>query len=147
MAVLGRTTLYRLARAIIDAFGFRLDHLFGFYDNTKSWAGSKIRYELNVDLEGKENIIEPEEIFKGLPPEKLKHLFKNRPIRKGVKNTKVSQVFEKPRQRMLFLFDYGDEWHFIVELKKIVEPEQNIKYPTILETFGEAPEQYPEYEF
>ncbi|WP_213075151.1 hypothetical protein QQE94_00580 [Fervidobacterium pennivorans subsp. shakshaketiis] len=74
-------------------------------------------------------------------------LFENRPIRKGVKNTKVSQVFEKPRQRMLFLFDYGDQWHFIVELKKIVEPEQNIKYPAILETFGEAPEQYPEYEF
>jgi len=50
IAVLGRTTLYRLARAIIDAFGFRFDHLFGFYDNTKSWASSKIRYELNVDL-------------------------------------------------------------------------------------------------
>ncbi|XEY09394.1 hypothetical protein QO062_09500 [Fervidobacterium pennivorans subsp. carthaginiensis] len=126
----------------MDAFAFRFNHLFGFYDNTKSWANSKIRYELNVDLERKHN-----KSRGNIRRSSTRKLFENRPIRKGVKNTKVSQVFEKPRQRMLFLFDYGDQWHFIVELKKIVEPEQNIKYPAILETFGEAPEQYPEYEF
>jgi hypothetical protein len=47
---------------------------------------------------------------------------------------------------MLFLFDYGDEWQFIVELKKITEPEPNKKSPAILEIFGKPPKQYPDYE-
>jgi len=45
---------------------------------------------------------------------------------------------------MLFLFDYGNEWQFIVELKKITEPEPNKKSPAILEIFGKPPKQYPD---
>ncbi|HOJ94569.1 MAG TPA: hypothetical protein PK390_04970 [Fervidobacterium nodosum] len=47
---------------------------------------------------------------------------------------------------MLFLFDYGDEWQFIAELKKITEPEPNKKYLAIFEIFGKPPKQYPDYE-
>jgi hypothetical protein len=50
---------------------------------------------------------------------------------------------------MLFLFDYGDEWHFIVELKGIKSQSENTKYPFVVESVGDAPPQYgePDEEF
>jgi len=44
---------------------------------------------------------------------------------------------------MLFLFDYGDEWRFVVELKEINQAEKCDLKPKILESIGKAPEQYP----
>lgn len=62
----------------------------------------------------------------------------------GVKSVAVSQAFEKGK-KLLYLFDYGDEWRFIVECKKIEETDGG-KYPRVLESKGEAPEQYPDYD-
>jgi hypothetical protein len=63
---------------------------------------------------------------------------------KGVKSVAVNQAFEKGK-KLLYLFDYGDEWRFIVECKKI-ERSDGGKYPRVLESKGEAPEQYPDYD-
>jgi Plasmid pRiA4b ORF-3-like protein len=63
---------------------------------------------------------------------------------KGVKGVAVSQAFEKGK-KLLYLFDYGDEWRFIVECKKI-EQSDGGKYPRVLGFKGEAPEQYPDYD-
>ncbi|MCD6189707.1 MAG: hypothetical protein J7J97_05930 [Thermococcus sp.] len=65
---------------------------------------------------------------------------------RGVKRTKINQVFNKIKKKMLFLFDYGDEWHFIVELKGIKPPEENVEYPLVVKSVGEAPPQYEEME-
>jgi len=35
---------------------------------------------------------------------------------------------------MLFLFDYGDEWHFIVELKGIELPKEGEQYPLVVKS-------------
>src|SRR5659263_401337 len=61
---------------------------------------------------------------------------------KSVQKTMVGGVFNKIGRKMLFLFDYGDEWHFIVELKGLESPKQDIKYPLILESRGNVPPQY-----
>ena len=61
---------------------------------------------------------------------------------KSVKRTKINEVFDKIKKKMLFLFDYGDEWHFIVELKRIESPEEDAKYPLVAKSVGEAPPQY-----
>jgi len=114
-------TLYGLAEAIIESFDFNFDHPFGFYDNIKKWTQSEEGYELFADI-GEESEF------------------------KGVKKTKVNSVFNQIGKRMLFLFDYGDEWHFIVELKGIELPEERRRYPFIVESFGEAPPQYGEEE-
>jgi hypothetical protein len=51
-------------------------------------------------------------------------------------------------QRILYLFDYGDEWEFSVVLaikrdaSEALEPHQN---PQIIKSVGESPEQYPYY--
>lgn len=42
---------------------------------------------------------------------------------------------------MLFTYDYGDWWEFDVTLES-VEPDTTIKNATVLESHGEAPEQY-----
>jgi hypothetical protein len=66
-----------------------------------------------------------------------------------VERTKVGKVFHEMNKKMLFLFDYGDEWHFIVELKGIESQRENSKYPFVVESVGDAPPQYgePEEEF
>lgn len=52
----------------------------------------------------------------------------------------------KPGKKILYLFDYGDEWRFNVVLKKIDSSKKPLKAPIILESIGDAPEQYPDYE-
>ena len=63
---------------------------------------------------------------------------------KGVKRTKMSKAFDQIEKKMLFLFDYGDEWHFIVELKGIKLSKEGEKYPFVAESIGGAPSQYGE---
>jgi Plasmid pRiA4b ORF-3-like protein len=65
-------------------------------------------------------------------------------VPKGVKSIAVNQAFEKGK-KLLYLFDYGDEWRFIVECKKIGQADSG-EYPRVLESKGEAPEQYPDYD-
>ena len=47
---------------------------------------------------------------------------------------------------MTFLFDYGDEWRFKVEVIGIGEPEPKARYPKVIKTVGDAPPQYGEPE-
>jgi hypothetical protein len=110
-------TLYRLAEAIVDSFGFYFDHAFGFYSNIRQWTKSEEGYELFADI-GEESKFD------------------------GVERTKVGKVFHETKKKMLFLFDYGDEWHFIVELKGIEPQSENAKYPFVVQSVGDAPPQY-----
>jgi len=119
LAIPEEFTLHDLAEAIVESFDFDFDHAFGFYDNTENWIDSEEGYELFSDM-GEESKF------------------------KGVKRTKVGKVFNKIGKKMLFLFDYGDEWHFILELKKIEQAKEKIRYPSVVESIGEAPSQYGE---
>ncbi|MCI0453660.1 MAG: plasmid pRiA4b ORF-3 family protein [Candidatus Dadabacteria bacterium] len=112
-------TLYRLAEAIVYSFDFWFDHCFGFYDNINRWLDPDEGYELFADI-GEESEF------------------------KGVEKTKVNKVFDKIGKKMLFLFDYGDNWEFIVELIGVESPKEGEKYPFVLEFVGAAPTQYSE---
>ena len=48
-------------------------------------------------------------------------------------------------QKILYLFDYGDSWEFEVQLLKINEGEEPVKEPLVIDSKGEAPEQYPSW--
>jgi len=63
-----------------------------------------------------------------------------------VKKTQIQQVFKNKGDKMLFLFDYGDNWEFVIHLKSIEEPNLKKFYPQVIESVGEAPEQYPSFE-
>jgi hypothetical protein len=114
-------SLYNFAKVITRAFDFYFDHCFGFYDNFQRYHDSEKAYELFVDI-GEKPL---------------------RPNTKGVKKTKISQVFKHPGEKMLFFFDYGDCWRFAVELREIRHAEKWDLKPVILESIGEAPLQYP----
>jgi hypothetical protein len=48
------------------------------------------------------------------------------------------------KKEFLFLFDYGDEWHFGVKLVRTSETlDPRAEYPRVVATHGEAPPQYP----
>jgi hypothetical protein len=49
-------------------------------------------------------------------------------------------------QTFLYLFDYGDEWRFRVALEEIQQNKPHPKRPRIVESKGESPEQYPNWE-
>jgi len=125
LAVPERLSLQDLAESLVESFGFDFDHCFGFYDNLKSWVDAKECYEVFKDLEEEEprSVVEPSKC-------------------KGVKGTKVNEALNKVGKRLLFLFDYGDEWHFIIQLKGVVPAEKGAMYPKIMESGGEAPPQY-----
>lgn len=120
----GSKNLYSFARVITKAFGFYFDHCFGYYDNFQRYHDSQRSYELFVDI-GEEPLS---------------------PMTKGVKKTRIYQVFKNPQDKMLFLFDYGDNWHFGIELKEIKPMDKWNLAPVVLESSGEAPPQYPSYE-
>ena len=62
---------------------------------------------------------------------------------RGVRRTKLGAAFPEVGKKMLFLFDYGDEWRFKVELIGLGRKEPNAAYPRVLKRVGEAPPQYP----
>jgi len=124
VAILGSDSLYNFASIINRVFDFDFDHCFGFFDNFKKIYDSKEKYELFADLPDVES--DPES--------------------KSVKKTKVSQVFKKLKQKMLFFFDYGDCWEFEVEFLGQKNLDTKKKLPLVLDSKGESPDQYPAYE-
>ncbi|MBD0391919.1 hypothetical protein IC220_05680 [Wolbachia endosymbiont of Pentalonia nigronervosa] len=67
------------------------------------------------------------------------------PNEKSVRNSYIYKVFE-PGKKMIFLFDYGDNWEFLVECCDIIEAETGKRYPKVTKEEGKAPEQYPDYD-
>lgn len=115
-------SLYRLAEAIVKAFGFDFDHAFGFYTGLTpaKMLREHPRYELFADMgEADPGVL-------------------------SVKKTKIPQAFPAVGHTMLFLFDYGDEWHFRVSLRGTGTKAAKVRYPRVVAAQGKAPPQYPD---
>lgn len=64
-----------------------------------------------------------------------------------VRTTTVGELGLRKGQTFMYLFDYGDEWRFNVRVHAINEnAPEDMAYPRIVESVGEAPEQYPSWE-
>jgi hypothetical protein len=121
--IAGTSSLYELAQAIVRSFDFDFDHAFGFYNKLKgNIYDSSVRYELFVDMGESEGQA------------------------KSVKRTRVGDAFPSVGTKMRLLFDYGDEWHFLVELVERKPKEPKVKLPRLLISAGQAPAQYPDPE-
>jgi hypothetical protein len=115
-------SLYRLAEAIVAAFGFDFDHAFGFYSGLKPTTPMSTlpRYELFADMgDAAPGVV-------------------------GVKKTSISQAFAEIGHTMVFLFDYDDDWRFRVSLKARNTKQAKVRYPRVVATRGDAPSQYPD---
>ncbi len=118
LAVGGDASLFTLAQLIVKAVGFDFDHAFEFCDNVKDPYRSKRRYTLFADMgEDNEN--------------------------PGVKKTPLSAVFT-PRQKMVFHFDYGDDWFFLITCTAVQESAGKRAFRKVISTRGTPPEQYPD---
>ena len=135
--ILGSQTLDDLHMAIQEAFDFDADHLYSFFMSGKAWDDSAFEY------------YHPE--ADGGPLEKrmrtmLTQIRGSQPQpRLPATSVRIESLNLKPKQKFLYLFDYGDEWHFEVELLKERHSEKAL-YPRIIDTRGEAPQQYPDIE-
>ena len=125
LAIPEEFTLYQFAEAINEIFGFAFDHPFGFYSNLTQYYASGEGYEL-FDDDPETRWIDDDCKFD------------------GVKKTRVNRVFTHLKKKMLFLFDYGDEWHFRVELTTIEPAQRGKPYPSCIKSAGKARAQYDE---
>ena len=103
------------------AFDFEFDHAFGFYSDLKDpYSHKGERYELFADMKDEDSDAS------------------------SVERTTVAQVFRGPGKKMVFLFDYGDDWRFLIEARALAEKAPRTRYPRLLASVGTAPEQYPD---
>jgi len=112
-------SLSSFAKIIVSSFGFNFDHCYGFYDNLNRPFDSKEMYELFTDI--------GEEPTEGAL---------------GVEHVRISRVFDSVGKKLLFLFDYGDNWYFTVELLEIKKIGDRVKYPKVIKRVGRTPKQY-----
>ena len=115
----GSKSLYAFAEAIVAAFDFDFDHAFGFYSGgtERSLLSAQPKYELFADI-GEESDA------------------------KSVKKSRVAEAFHGEGHRMVFLFDYGDEWLFDVEVVRIDAETPKSRRPRVLKSKGASPMQY-----
>jgi pRiA4b ORF-3-like protein len=118
-----RKTLSDLAQAIVHAFGFEFDHAFGFYSKLtgQDVMRSQPKYELFADMGEKTEA-------------------------RSVRKTRIADALPDVGQTMLFMFDYGDDWRFIVQVIGMGEKAPKARYPKVLKKVGRAPEQYGSWE-
>src|SRR3954465_12342768 len=111
-----------LAQAIVRAFDFQFDHAFGFYSalTGREVMRAQPKYEVFADMGERDDS-------------------------GSVKRTRVAEAFPAVGHTMLFLFDYGDDWRFVVEVIGLGEKEPKVRYPRVLRKVGASPEQYPDW--
>jgi len=116
---LPKHTFEDLHLAIQEAFEFDNDHLYSFYLDGKCYSN----YAIHSPDGGAEYNEPPfaDEIYLG--DERLAN-----------------------KQRILYLFDYGDCWEFDIALDVKNETGVILKNPEIIKSVGEAPEQYPDFD-
>lgn len=111
----GDQTLEDLHDAIQDAFGWDNDHLYSFYLSGKAFDERTEYCSPYADCE------------------------------RHVSSYRLENIPLKPRKKLLYLFDYGDELRHTVTVEAItrggVEPRK--KYPRIAERHGRNVQQYP----
>ena len=120
----GSAMLYDLAEALIEAVGFDFDHAFGFCSNLQNPYAKDMERTYTLLADQGEAL---------------------RANDQGVVNTRVDQAFEKG-EKMLFHFDYGDDWRFLIECIDIQNTKSRKRKAEILKISGTFPEQYPEPE-
>ncbi len=120
LVLTGDWSLYDFAEFLIKTLGFDFDHAFQFCDDIKFPYRSTERYTLFADIgEGE-----------GEP---------------GVQDTLVCDVFSLGKQ-MLFHFDYGDDWFFLLSCTAVKESTAKRRSRKVISTKGTPPEQYPEFD-
>lgn len=114
-------TLDDLREAIIYlSFGWNDPHMYSFHFDNIPYSKDRSK-EYSCDAES------PDYYGEGKP--------------KSTK-TKLKDLNLKKNQKFLFIFDFGDDHQFGINVEGFGEVERSKKYPLILQEKGKAPRQY-----
>ncbi|MGH2562849.1 MAG: IS1096 element passenger TnpR family protein [Thermomicrobiales bacterium] len=119
--------LAELGEAIPFAFAFDDPHLWSFFLSGEAWD-SATEYGL-VESQG-------DFMAEAAPGKATRTLIRD-----------VPYPAKDGTGEFLFLFDFGDEWHFGVQLVRTAEAaDAKAHYPRVVASDGEAPPQYPDFD-
>lgn len=66
---------------------------------------------------------------------------------RDVRKVTIDELNLRARKKFMYLFDYGDEWRFSVQVNKINKnAPEDVEYPRIVESAGKPPPQYPNWD-
>lgn len=111
ISISGRESLDTLAAIILDSVNFDHDHLYEFTYRTRYGSTAVVTHPYIEDAG------------------------------KHTDEMRVGDIPLQIEQSMIFMFDYGDNWEFLVVLEHI-DPKRVIKKPKVIEKEGRAPQQY-----
>lgn len=128
IAVRSDQTLIDLHYALQAAFDWDDDHLYSYWLNGEFWAreGGEYTHPFHAAMP---NPLGP--FAMGPAPESAE--------------IRLDRLRLKQGQRIAYLFDFGDEWRVRLTLRQITAADGQA-YPRLLESVGEAPPQYPDYD-
>ena len=110
-------TFMDLHNAIQEAFGFDDDHLYSFFLDGKRYSSHAVHRPETEDYDS---------------PKSNEYTLADARLRNS--------------QRILYLFDYGDQWEFSIIVKIVKDEVDAPIVPLLLKTKGKPPEQYPSWD-
>lgn len=127
VAVRSDQSLIDLHQVLQDAFGWDDDHLYSFWLKGEFWGvdGGEYTHPFHADAD----VLGP---------------FATSPAPKSAA-AKLGRLRLKRGQAIAYLFDFGDEWRVRLTLSEITA-DSGEPYPRVLESRGDAPPQYPDFD-
>lgn len=128
IAVRSDQTLVDVHCALQAAFDWDDDHLYSFWLDGEFWSrnGREYTHPLHASQP------DPLGLFAHGPPPRSAEI-------------RLSRLKLKKGQRIAYLFDFGDEWRVRLSVRQITADDGQ-PYPRHLESVGDAPPQYPDYD-
>ncbi len=128
----GDQTLDRFHKCIFQAFDRYDEHLYSFYITRKATTSRRAIYDA------------PEFAHPMHAGDKDALFSFDKEITAA--KTKIGDIGLREKEKMHYLFDFGDDWWHEITCTAITEPRSGAKYPVIVKKVGDSPEQYPETE-
>ena len=128
IAVRSDQTLVDVHDALQLAFGWDDDHLYSFWLDGKFWSRNGDEYT---------------HTFHAAQPNPFGAFATGHAPRSA--ETRLDRLEFSRGQRIAYLFDFGDEWRVRLTVSQFT-PADGRSYPRLLESIGDSPPQYPDYE-
>ena len=129
--ILENQTLADLHESIFEAFERYDEHLYSFFLTRKATKSIRVIYDF------------PEITHPMNLESQIDFGFKDR---YDAAKTKIGELTLGEKEKLYYLFDFGDEWWHELTILKIRDTENLKGFPKIVKISGESPAQYPDYE-
>jgi hypothetical protein len=115
VAVRATQTLDHLHRALRRAFNWYDDHLYSFWLSGVHWDGPETEFTVPVE-------------------------FDETDARSA--DVRLHDLDLQTGHPIAYVFDFGDQWRVLIELRERASRDPSARYPKVLEQRGEPPPQY-----